>query len=174
MTNTPHRAKPMAQRWAVAVLSLSGVAVLAACGSSGTTSSGSSASSSAGAPAASASATKASAGASSSSGVPCAQITELRTTLADLSHTSVSPTSAGRIAADLGKAEQELAALKGQGGAFASQVNQLTSALDTIKTDAAALVQDPSTTNFNNLTGAVNSFKTTAQPLIKEMQAACP
>ena len=177
MPNTPHRAKPTAQRWAVAVLSLSGIAVLAACGSYGTTSSGSSASSSASAtaPAASASGSKAAAGTSSSSGIPCAQITQLRTTLTDLSHTSVSPASAGQIAADLTKAEQELAGLKGQGGgAFSSQANQLSGALNTIKTDAAALAKDPSTANFNNLTGAVNSFKTTAQPLIKEMDAACP
>jgi hypothetical protein len=166
----------MAQRWAVAVLSLSGVAVLAGCGSSGTTSSGSSASSSAPAPATSASATKASAGASgSSSAIPCAQITALRSTLTDLSHTSVSPTSAPRIAVDLGKAEQELGALKSQGtSAFSAQANQLTSALDVIKTDAAALAKNPSSANLTKLTGAVNSFKTTAQPLIKEMQAACP
>jgi hypothetical protein len=105
----------------------------------------------------------------------CAQISALRSTLTDLSHQQVSPTSAGRIAADLGMAEQQLAALKSQGtGPFAAQANQLTTALNTIKSDAAALANDPSPGNLTKLTGAVNSFKSTAQPLIKEMQAACP
>jgi hypothetical protein len=136
-------------------------------------SSGSSASSSASAPAAAAPGSRAAAG--SSSAIPCAQIKALRSTLTDLSHQQVSPTSAGRIAADLGQAEQELAALKSQGtGPFAAQANQLTTALNSIKSDATALANDPSPGNLTKLTGAVNSFKSTAQPLIKEMQAACP
>ena len=170
MTNTLHRARPMARRWTVAVLSLSGVAVVAACGSSGTSGSANS-SAPASAPVTSAAAPNA----SSSSGIPCAQITALRSTLTDLSHQQVSPTSAGRISADLTKAEQELAALKSQGaGAFSAQANQLTTALDTIKKDAAALATNPTATNLTNLTGAVTSFKATAMPLIKEMQTVCP
>jgi hypothetical protein len=127
------------------------------------------------APAASASGSKAAAGPGSSSGAPCAQITALRATLTDLSHTSVSPTSAGRIAADLGKAEQELAALRSQGaGAFSAQANQLTNALNAIKSDASALATNPSSANLTKLTDAVSSFKSTAQPVIKEMDTACP
>jgi hypothetical protein len=136
------------------------------------TSSGSSASSSLSAPAAAAG-SKAAGG--SSSAIPCAQISGLRSTLTDLSHQQVSPTSVGRIAADLGMAEQQLAALKSQGtGPFAAQANQLTTALNSIKSDAAALASDPSPGNLTRLTGAVTSFKSTAQPVIKEMQAACP
>ncbi len=114
-------------------------------------------------------------GSASASAIPCAQITALRSTLTDLSHTSVSLTSAGRIASDLAKAEQELTALKSQStGPFAAQANQLSNPLNAIKTDAAALAKSPSPTNVTNLTNAVNGFKTTAQRLIKEMQAACP
>ena len=54
--------------------------------------------------------------------------------MTDLSHTSVSPTSAPRLASDLAKAEQQLNALKGQGtGAFSAQVTQLSNALNAIK-----------------------------------------
>jgi hypothetical protein len=173
MNNAPHRTKPTAHRWTLAVISLGGVAVVAACGSSGT--GGSTSSSSASAPAAASGTHAMAPGSASASAIPCAQITALRSTLTDLSHTSVSLTSAVRIASDITKAEQELAALKSQGaGPFAAQAGQLSNALNAIKTDAAALAKSPSPTNVTNLTNAVNGFKTTAQPLIKEMEAACP
>ena len=172
MATTSFRAKSVSPRWTVAVLSVAGGAVLAACGSSGTPSSGSATSPSA--PAASASGSKAAAS-GSSSGVPCAQIKALRTSLTDLSQQKVGLTSAGRIAADLTKAEQQLTALKSQGtGAFSAQANQLSSGLTAIKKDAQALASSPTPTNLTKLTGAVNSFKSTAQPLIKEMQTVCP
>jgi hypothetical protein len=169
MENAPNHAKPTARRWATAVLGLTGAAVVAACSSSGITSSGTQS-----APPASSSATHAAAS-GSASGLPCAQITALRTTLTDLSHTSLSPTSAPRLASDLVKAEQQLAALKSQGtGTFSAQASQLSNALNAIKTDAAALANSPTPTNIANLTNAVTSFKTTAEPIIKEMQTACP
>jgi hypothetical protein len=162
----------MPPRWTVAVLSVTGAAVLAACGSSGTSSSGSSTSPSA--PAASAAGSKAAAS-GSSSGVPCAQIKPLRMSLTDLSQQKVSLTSAGRIATDLTRAEQELTALKSQGaGAFSAQANQLSAELTAIKTDASVLASSPSPGNLTKLTGAITTFKSTAQPLIREMQAVCP
>ena len=170
--NAPNRAKPTARRWAMAALSVSGVAVVAACSSSGTTSSSNNS-----APAASMSGAHAamSGSASGSAALPCAQITALRSTLTDLSHTSVSPTSAPRLASDLAKAEQQLTALKSSGtGAFSAQATQLSNALNAIKTDAQALAKSPTPTNISNLTKAVTSFKATAQPMIKEMQTACP
>ena len=168
--NAPNRTRPSARRWATAALSVSGVAVVAACSSSGTTSSSQSA------PAAAMSGTHAAmSGAASGSPMPCAQINALRSTLTDISHTSVSPTSASRLASDLAKAQQQLTALKSQGhGAFSAQADQLTNALNTIKADAAALAKSPTPTNISNLTSAVTSFKKTAEPVIKEMQAACP
>jgi uncharacterized protein YaaR (DUF327 family) len=95
--------------------------------------------------------------------------------LTDLSHTSVSPTSAGRIASDLTKAEQQLNALKSQGtGPFAAQADQLSNALTAIKTSAAALANAQTPSNLTNLTNAVTRFKSASEPLIKEMQTLCP
>jgi hypothetical protein len=166
MNNAPGRRKPTARRWTMAVLSCSGVVLVAACGSS--LSAGSSTPLT---PAASGSGTPAT---SSGSAVPCAQITALRSTLTSISQTSVSPASAPLLASDLAQAEQEVNALKGQAGPFATQADQLSSALAAIKNDAATLVKSPTPTNLTNLTNAVNAFKSTAGPLIKEMQTACP
>jgi hypothetical protein len=168
MNNASNRMRPTAQRLTMAVLSLGAVAVVTACGSSGVTGSGGTS-----APATSASGTPAT-GSGSASGLPCAQVTALRSTLTDLSNTPVSISSAGRLATDLAKAEQELNALKSQAGPFAAQANQLSTALNAIKTNAAAIAKSPTPTNITNLTNSVTSFKSTADPLIKEMQAACP
>jgi len=161
MNIAPNRTKPTARHLAMTVISLTGVAVVAACASSTNSSSGSSASVT---PAAG----------SASSAVPCAQIAGLRSTLTDLSHTSVSLGSAPRIAADLAKAEQELNALKNQAGPFAAPANQLSSELNQIKANASALAQSPSPSNVTKLQNSLSSFKSTAQPLIKEMQTVCP
>lgn len=168
MTTASKAAKLRAQRWTTAFLSLGAIAVVAACGYSGTTNPGSTS-----APATSASGTPAS-GSGSASALPCAQITALRSTLTDLSNTPVSLSSAGRLASDLTKAEQQLNALKSQAGPFAAPANQLSHALNAIKTNAAALAKAPTPTNLTKLTNSVTSFKSTADPLIKEMQTACP
>src|SRR5215469_17319685 len=151
MNIAPNRAKRTARRLAMTVVSVTGVAVVAACASSLNGSSNSPSPAASGNPASAA---------ASASGIPCAQITALRSTLTDLSHTTVSPTSAGRIASDLTKAQQELAAVKGQAtGPFATAANQLSGALNAIKTDASAIAKNPTTTNLTNLTNAVNTFK---------------
>ena len=170
MNNAPNRMKPTAhQHWAMAALSLSGVALVAACGSSSIGSSSSSTPPATSAPAANAS------GSASGAALPCAQITALRSTLTDLNRTSVNPASAGRIASDLTKAEQQLSALQSHGaGPFAAQANQLSNALTAIKTSAADLAKAPTPSNLTNLTNAVTSFKSTSEPLIKEMQTLCP
>jgi hypothetical protein len=164
MNNAPSRTEPAARRLTMSVLSLGVVAAVAACGSSGLTASGGTS-----APATSASGTPA-----SGSGSACAQVAALRSTLTDLGNTPVSISSAGRLATDLTKAEQELNALKNQAGPFAAQANQLSNALNAIKTNAAALAKSPTPTNLTNLTSSVTSFKSTADPLIMEMQTACP
>jgi hypothetical protein len=115
------------------------------------------------------------AGTASAAALPCAQISAVRSTLTDLSQTSVSLTSAGRIASDLSKAGPELNALKSQGtGQFSAQANQLSNELIAIKADASALAKSPTPSNITKLTSSLNTFKSTAQPLIREIQAACP
>jgi hypothetical protein len=168
MNNAPNRTKPAARRLTMSVLSLGVVAAVAACGSSGLTgSSGTSA------PPTTAPGTPAS-GSGSASALPCAQVSALRSTLTDLSNTPVSISSAGRLATNLTKAEQELNALKSQAGPFAAQANQLSNALNAIKTSASALAKSPTPTNLTNLTNSITSFKSAADPLIKEMHTACP
>jgi hypothetical protein len=164
MTNTTHRARPTAARWTVAVLSIGGAAVIAACGYGGTGSSGMQPSS--GTP---------TSGRGSVSTIPCSQITALRTSLTNLSHTSVNIASAGQLTADLAQIKQQVATLQSEsGGALSSQAGEISAGLDQIKTDAAALAKDPSATNLTNLTNAVKSFKATSQLLIAQLQTICP
>jgi hypothetical protein len=164
MTNTTNRAKPTAARWTVAVLSIGGAAVIAACGYGGTGSSGMQPSS--GTP---------TSGGGSVSTIPCSQITALRTSLTNLSHTSVNIASASQLTADLAQIEQEMATLQSESrGAFSSQVSQLSAGLDQIKTDAGALAKDPSPTNLTNLTNAVKNFKASSQLLVAQLQTICP
>ena len=150
----------------LAALSLCGIGLLAACGSSST--SGTSAPSAS--PSVSVSVHAASGPATSSSGIPCAKISSLRTSLTNLSHTTLSQASAGQLTSELANVGKQLAALKGQsGGAFSAQASQLSSALSQITKDANTLVSHPSSANLSALTEAVQKLKTTAQPIIKEM-----
>ena len=106
--------------------------------------------------------------------VNCKSIDSLRASLVSLSHTSVSPGSATTIAADLTNIEKQLAALKGQpSGAFSSQANELSAAVDQIKKAAANLSADP-TAGARQLTGALTALKSKAQPAINEMNKLCP
>jgi hypothetical protein len=166
MTAMPHRAKLMAQRWAVTVVCLSGVALLTACGSS-VTSGTASASASASAIGGSAS--------PSSAAIRCGQVTMLGTSLTKLGHAAVSLESLGQIAADLANVDQHLATLKDQTTlAFSAHKSQLTAAVDEIGKDARALAGHPSQANLNALAAAVNNLKSAAKPVIKEIDAACP
>ncbi len=151
--------------WPFAAVSLAAVGLLAACGSSST--GGTSA------PAASPSA--AANGSGTVSGIPCAQITSLRTSLDKLSRITVSPGSVGQASGDLATVQRELTALKSQaGGAFSAQASQLSNALSQLSKDAQTLAAHPSVSNLTNMTRAVEKLKATAQPLVKEMQTACP
>ena len=106
--------------------------------------------------------------------VNCKNIDSLRTSLVSLSHTSVSPSSATTIAADLTNIEKQLAALKSQpGGAFSSQANQLSASLDQIKKAAANLSTHP-IAGARQLTTALTALKSKAQPTVNEMNKLCP
>ncbi len=150
----------------IAAVSLAAVGLLAACGSSSTGgTSGPSASPS----------VAANGSGTFSAGIPCAQITSLRTSLDKLSHITVSPGSVGQASGDLATVQRELTALKGQaGGAFSAQASQLSNALSQLSKDAQTLAAHPSVSNLTNMTRAVQKLKATAQPLVKEMQTACP
>lgn len=161
-------------KWNLAAVSLGSIGLLAACGSSATSNSTGAAAPSA-SPPVSVSVHAASGPAASSSAIPCAQITALRTSLTKLSHTTVSPASAGQLTADLTNIENQVAALKGAGGgAYSAQASQLSAALTQITKDAQTLATHPTAANATALTTAVQKLKTTAQPMIKQMQTVCP
>lgn len=154
---------------AVAALLAGGVMLVAACSSSGSTAS--STHSVKANPAAHVSGSPAPA---PSGTVNCKNLDSLRTSLVSLSHSSVSPSSATTIAADLTNIDKQLAALKGQpGGAFSSQANQLSASMDQIK-KAAANLPAHSIAGARQLTGALTALKSKAQPAINEMNKLCP
>jgi hypothetical protein len=151
---------------AVTALLVGGVMLVAACSSSGTTASTQNAKAS---PAA-----HVSGSAAAHVSVNCKNVESLRSSLVSLSQTSVSPTSATTIAADLTNIQKQLAALKGQkNGAFSSQANQLSASMDQIRKAAAELPANP-IAGAKKLTASLTALKSKAQPMINEMNKLCP
>lgn len=167
-TTTPAwRAAIGSVRSAVTALVVGSVMLIAACSSSGSTAS--STQSVKASPAAHVSGSPA-----ANANVSCKNIDSLRASLMSLSRTSVSPTSATTIAADLTNIEKQLAALKGQpGGAFSSQAKELSASVDQIKKAAAELSAHP-IAGARQLTGDITALKSKAQPAINEMNKLCP
>jgi hypothetical protein len=164
---SPRLAGPKARRWALAVVSLGGVALVTACGSNIT---GGTAGSSA-----SVSATAGGSAAASRAAVQCAQLEALGTALTKFGHAAVSLESVGQLAADLANVEQQLTKLKDLTAlAFSAQETQLTAAVDEINKDVVALASHPSDANLNALAAAVNNLKAAAKPVIKKIDATCP
>jgi uncharacterized phage infection (PIP) family protein YhgE len=163
----------------VAVLGLGGAVLVAGCSTTSSSIRASVSSSPSPRPSSSAKASPsssapASASPAASKKVPCKEINSLRTSLTSLTHTSISPTSAGTLTKDLKNIQTQLTALKGQaGGAFSSQAQELTSSVDQIKTASRKLSSDPMGA-IRQLTTSLNSLKTKAKPVIAEMNAACP
>ena len=154
------------RRWHIAMLAVGSTTLLAACGmsaSSGTA--GSSAS-----PSATATVSPA-----SSPSISCAQITSLRTSLANLSRMTVNPKSGSQVSADLTNVETTLTAIKTETTpAVADAASQLTAALSKISKDVRYLFQHPSPASLNATTTAVKDLKATAQPIIDLMETVCP
>lgn len=140
--------------------------LVAACGSSGSTA----ARTSSAKPASAA----AGASATASAKVNCANVNSLRRSLESLSHTSVSPSSAGTLAADLKNVQTQLAALKGQGGGkFSAMTGDMTASVNQIQKAAGELAANP-TSATKQLTAALTALKAKIPPVIKELNAACP
>jgi hypothetical protein len=105
--------------WKVTLASLGGAVVLAACGSVAASAP----------PSPTQSAPTPSTAPAADSAIPCKQITALRASLTGLAQMTGHTVSVGRLAGTLTRAEAELAALKGQAGAFSGQANQLSAEL---------------------------------------------
>ncbi len=173
MTNSQRPMWTKRHNWMQAALGVGGIALLAACGSS--TTSGSTATPASPPVAHSPGSPVAAGGSASPSGIPCAQITSLRTSLTNLIHLPLKAQSAGQATADLQAIEKELGGLASQaGGAFSAQASQLSSALHQIGKDLEALARNPSSANATALSGSVQKLKTTSEPMIKEMKTVCP
>jgi hypothetical protein len=152
--------------WVIAVLVAAGPMLVVACGSGGSTAGGGSG------------AQKASAVAggspTASAKVNCANVDSLRRSLESVSRTSVSPSSAATLTADLKNIQTQLTALKGQGGGqFSAMTGELTASVNQIQKAAAELTTNP-TTAIKQLTTALTGLKGKIQPTIKELNAACP
>jgi hypothetical protein len=182
-----HRLAPAtAQRWTMAVVSLTGFAMLTACGSSSTSgTAGASASAATTAQAASATARAAAAArsasaerssaAASSAAIRCGQLRALGGSLAKFTHAAVSLESAGQLAADLANVDHQLTKLKDQTTvAFSAQESQLTAAVDKIGKDARTFAEHPSDAHLDSLAAAVNNLKAAAKPVIRKIDATCP
>lgn len=140
--------------------------LVAACGSSGSTAAGTSSTRPASA--------VAGGSATASAKVNCANVNSLRRSLESLSHTSVSPSSAATLAADLKNIQTQLAALKGQGGGrFSAMTSELTASLNQIQKASAQLSTNP-TAAIKELTTALGVMKAKIPPIIRELNAACP
>ncbi len=140
--------------------------LVAACGSSGSAAGGASVSQPATA--------VAGASASASAKVNCANVDSLRRSLESLSHTSLSPSSAGTLTADLKNVQTQLAALKGQGGGrFSGMTGELTASVNRIQKAAGELATNP-TAAITQLTTALAGLKGKIPPIIKQLDAACP
>jgi hypothetical protein len=140
--------------------------LVAACGSSGSTA----AVKSSAKPASAA----AGASATASAKVNCANVNSLRRSLESLSHTSVNPSSAAALTADLKNAQTQLAALKGQGGGhFSAMTSDLTASVNQIQKAAGQLAANP-TPAIKQLTAALTALKAKIPLAIKELNAACP
>jgi hypothetical protein len=140
--------------------------LIAACGSSGSTA----ASTSRAQPAS----TVAGRSATASAKVNCANVNSLRGSLESLSRTSVSPSAAGTLTADLKNVQTQVAALKGQGGGqFSGMTGELTASVNQIQKAAGELATNP-TAGITQLTTALTALKGKIPPVIKELNAACP
>ena len=140
--------------------------LVAACGSSGSTAAGASMSRPASA--------VAGGSATASAKVNCANVDSLRRSLESISHTSVSPSSAATLTADLKNIQTQAAALKGQGGGrFSGVTAELTASVNQIQKAAGELATNP-TAAIKQLTTALTELKGKIPPVIKELNAACP
>ena len=140
--------------------------LVAACGSTDSTAAGASISRPASA--------VAGGSAPASAKVNCANVDSLRRSLESISHTSVSPSSAATLTADLKNIQTQAAALKGQdGGHFSGMSGELTASVNQIQKAAGELATNP-TAAIKQLTIALAELKGKIPPVIKELNAACP
>ena len=140
--------------------------LVAACGSSDSTAAGASISRPASA--------VAGGSATASAKVNCASVDSLRRSLESISHTSVSPSSAATLTADLKNIQTQAAALKGQdGGHFSGMSGELTASVNQIQKAAGELATNP-TAAIKQLTTALTELKGKIPPVIKDLNAACP
>jgi len=106
----------------------------------------------------------------------CKHVNSLRTSLQDLNHLNMSASSASKIRADLTNIQAQLAALKGHAGssALSTQLNQLSTSVDTVKKAANSLSTPPTTAQITAVVTALKQLKAQSRTALAAMNAACP
>jgi hypothetical protein len=106
----------------------------------------------------------------------CKHVDSLRTSLQDLSHLQLNPSSASKLRTDLTNIEKQLAALKSQGGnsALSGQVKQLSTSVDKVKKAANALSTPPTRAQATAVVTSLTELKAQSKAALPAMDAACP
>jgi hypothetical protein len=106
----------------------------------------------------------------------CKHVDSLRTSLQDLNHLQLNPSSASKLRTDLTNIEKQLAALKSQGGnsALSGQVKQLSTSVDKVKKAANALSTPPTKAQATAVVTSLTELKAQSKAALPAMNAACP
>ncbi len=106
----------------------------------------------------------------------CKHVDSLRTSLQDLNHLQLNPSSASKLRTDLTNIEKQLAALKSQGGnsALSGQVKQLSTSVDKVKKTANALSTPPTKAQATAVVTSLTELKAQSKAALPAMNAACP
>jgi hypothetical protein len=105
----------------------------------------------------------------------CKHVASLRTSLQDLSHRTLNASSSSKLKTDLTNIQTQVAAIKSHGGgAFSSQLNQLNTAVDNLKSAAHGMSTPPTKAQVTAISTALFQLKTLSKSAIATMNAACP
>lgn len=162
------------QRWPVrlrsAILIVGSAALLAAC-TSGTSSGGSTGT-------ATPSTTSAAASPSmtaTASAATCKHVASLNSSLENLTHLQLSANASAQIRKDVTNIQTQLAALKAEaGGAFSTQVSQLSAAVNRVLTAAQGMTANPSAAQIQAITSALAGLKAQSKATVAQLKAICP
>ena len=105
----------------------------------------------------------------------CKHVHSLRTSLESLTHTTLNASTAAKVRTDLTNIQTQLAALKGKGGsAFATEMNNLSAAVTTVKKAASSMSNPPTAAQVNAVVTALAALKTHAKTALTAMEKECP
>lgn len=106
----------------------------------------------------------------------CKHVRELRMSLQNLNHLSLTAGSASKIRTDLTNIQTHVTAIKSQGGnsALTAQMDQLSASVDKVRAAAHGLATPPTTAQVNGIVTALTQLKAQSKSAAASMNAACP